>query len=41
MAPEGVLIGLHDENPKLNSIVYDVKISDGQVKEHEANSDES
>ena len=34
---EGVIVGFYDENPKLKSIVHDVELSDGQVKECAAN----
>ena len=34
---EGVLIRSHDENIKLNSIIYDVELTDVRVKEHAAN----
>lgn len=35
--PSGNIIGTYDENPALNSIVYDVEFPGGQVKEYSAN----
>ena len=33
MTSEGVIVGLHYENLKLNSFVHDVEFFDGQKKE--------
>jgi hypothetical protein len=35
--PDGETYGTYDENPYLNSIMYDVEMPDGQVKEYCAN----
>ena len=35
--PDGQLNGTYDNNPYLNSIIYDVEFPDGQVKEYAAN----
>ena len=35
--PDGLESGVYDENPFLNSIVYDVEFPDGEVKEYSAN----
>eukprot|EP00957_Ditylum_brightwellii_P086072 6548329-Ditylum_brightwellii.AAC.1 len=35
--PDGHVVGSYDENPFLNSIVYEVEFPDGQVKEYAAN----
>ena len=37
MGPEGTIAGHYDENPRLNSIIYEVEFPDGQVKEYAAN----
>ena len=37
MEPEEVIIWLHDDNPKLNSIVFNFKLSNGQDNEHASN----
>ena len=34
---EGVTTGSYDDNPFLNSIIYDIDFSDGTVKEYSAN----
>ena len=34
---KGDIIGSYHENPLLNSIIYDVKFPDGEVKEYAAN----
>jgi hypothetical protein len=34
---DGKVVGTYDENPILNSIVYEVEFPDGQVKEYSAN----
>ena len=35
--PDGTIIGSYDDNPMLNSFLYDVEFPDGQVKEYLAN----
>uniref|UniRef100_A0A7S2RB33 Uncharacterized protein n=1 Tax=Eucampia antarctica TaxID=49252 RepID=A0A7S2RB33_9STRA len=35
--PDGVVAGEFHSNPSLNSIIYDVKFSDGAIKEYAAN----
>ena len=35
--PDGTIIGSYDDNPMLNSFLYDVEFPDGQVKEYSAN----
>jgi len=35
--PDGLESGVYDENPFLNSIVYDVEFPDGEVQEYSAN----
>ena len=35
--PDGTIIGSYDDNPMLNSYLYDVEFPDGQVKEYSAN----
>ena len=35
--PDGQVTGTYDNNPFLNSIIYDVEFPDGQVKEYAAN----
>mgnify|MGYP007008190322 CR=1 FL=1 len=37
LGPNGKATGTYDDNPMLNSIVYDVEFPDGQVKEYSAN----
>jgi hypothetical protein len=37
LGPDGTTVGTYDENPYLNSIVYEVEFPDGQVKEYAAN----
>ena len=37
IGPDGQVTGTYDNNPFLNSIIYDVEFSDGQVKEYAAN----
>ena len=36
--PDVTVVGRYDENPMLNSIVYEVEFQDGQFKEYSANS---
>ena len=35
--PDGKVTEIYDNNPYLNSIIYDVEFHDGQVKEYAAN----
>ena len=37
IGPDGQVTGKYDNNPCLNSIIYDVEFLDGQVKEYAAN----
>lgn len=37
VGPDGRTTGTYDDNPMLNSIIYDVEFPDGQVKEYGAN----
>ena len=37
IGPDGQVTGTNDNSPYLNSIIYDVEFSDGQVKEYVAN----
>jgi hypothetical protein len=37
IGPDGCTAGEYDDNPMLNSIVYNVEFPDGQVKEYSAN----
>jgi hypothetical protein len=37
IGPDGTTAGTYDDNPMLNSIVYEVEFPDGQVKEYAAN----
>ena len=37
IGPDGNVAGTYDENPYLNSMVYEVEFPDGQVKEYAAN----
>ena len=37
IGPDGQVTGTYDNNPYLNSIINDVKFSDGKVKEYAAN----
>jgi hypothetical protein len=37
VGPDGKLIGTYDENPILNTMVYEVEFPDGQVQEYSAN----
>ena len=36
--PDVTIVGRYDENPMLNSIVYEVEFQDRQFKEYSANS---
>ena len=37
IGPDGQVTGTYDNNPFLNSIIYDVEFPEGQVKEYGAN----
>ena len=37
IGPDGQVTGTYDNDPFLNSIIYDVEFPDGQVKEYTAN----
>jgi hypothetical protein len=37
LGPNGTVAGTHDENPCLNSMIYEVEFPDGQLKEYAAN----
>jgi hypothetical protein len=37
LGPDGRTVGTYDDNPMLNSIVYEVEFPDGQVKEYASN----
>ena len=37
VGPHGEQLGSYDDNPLLNSVVYEVEFPDGQVKEYSAN----
>jgi hypothetical protein len=37
LGPDGRVTGTYDENPMLNSIIYEIEFPDGQVKEYAAN----
>ena len=37
IGPDGVPVGKYDQDPRLNSLVYEVEFPDGQVKEYAAN----
>ena len=37
LGPEGIVAGIYDDNPILNSMTYEVKFIDGQVREYSAN----
>ena len=37
VGPDGQVTGTYDNNPYLNSIIYDLEFPDGQVKEYAAN----
>ena len=34
---DGFILGTYDDNPSLNSIVYDVEFPDGTIREYAAN----
>jgi hypothetical protein len=37
IGPDGTVAGTYDENPYLNSMIYEVEFPDGQIKEYAAN----
>jgi hypothetical protein len=37
IGPNGIVAGTYDENPYLNSMIYEVEFPDVQVKEYAAN----
>ena len=37
LGPDGNMVGKYDNNPMLNSIMYEVEFADGTVKEYGAN----
>jgi hypothetical protein len=37
VGPDGTTVGTYDDNPMLNSIVYEVEFPDGQLKDYAAN----
>ena len=37
IGPDGTIVGTYNDNPQMNSIVYDVEFPDGQVKEYSSN----
>ena len=37
LGPYGIVVGTYHNNPMMNSIIYEVKFPDGQVKEYAAN----
>ena len=37
LGPYGRNYGIYHEDPRLNSIIYDVEFPDGQIKEYSAN----
>ena len=37
LVPDGVILGTYDDNPALNSIVYDVESPGGTIREYAAN----
>ena len=37
VGPDGTVAGTYDDNPYLNSVVYEIEFPDGQVKEYVAN----
>ena len=37
IGPDGVIVGTYDDDPTMNSVVYDVEFPDGQLKEYAAN----
>ena len=37
LGPDGKVAGKYDDNPYLNSIMYEVELADGRIKEYGAN----
>jgi hypothetical protein len=37
LGPDGRTAGMYDDNPMLNSVIYDIEFPDGQTKEYDAN----
>jgi hypothetical protein len=37
IGPDGTIAGTYDENPYINSMIYEVEFPDGQIKEYAAN----
>ena len=37
LGPDGRNAGIYHEDPRLNSMIYDVEFPDGQIKEYSAN----
>jgi hypothetical protein len=37
IGPDGTIAGTYDENPMLNTMIYEVEFNDGQLKEYAAN----
>ena len=37
IGPDGSVFGSYDDNPFINSIIYEVELPDGQVKEYAEN----
>jgi hypothetical protein len=37
LGPDGTVVGTYNNNPMLNSIIYEVEFPGGQVKEYSAN----
>jgi hypothetical protein len=37
LGPDGRTAGMYDDNPMLNSVIYDIEFPDGQTKEYAAN----
>ena len=37
LGPDGQVAGTHNDNPFLNTIIYEVEFPDGQVKDYAAN----
>jgi hypothetical protein len=37
LGPDGAVAGTYDENPILNTMIYDVEFPNGDIKEHAAN----
>ena len=37
MGPDGKVTGTYDDNPILNTVLYDIEFPDGQVREYAAN----